>query len=58
MNEDTYNEMNQLHESGGAVATVDQLIQTLHDDKNYDRLFDALLLKKRLEMGAPVVRPT
>ncbi len=58
MNEDTYNEMNQLHESGGAVATVDQLIQTLRDDKNYDRLFDALLLKKRLEMGVPVVRPT
>ncbi len=58
MNEETYEELAQLHDSGGAAATVDQLIQSLRDDKNYDRLFDALLLKKRLEMGVPVVRPT
>lgn len=58
MNEQNYDQLRELSEAAGAEATVDQLLQTLRDEKNYDRLFDALLLKQRQKMGLPLARPT
>ncbi|WP_166819738.1 hypothetical protein [Thalassoroseus pseudoceratinae] len=44
--------------SDGPAAAIDSLIGHLREQKNYDRLFDALLLKKRNEMGMPLAMPT
>ncbi len=58
MSEPIYEQLAKTHETSGAEAAIDQLIATLRDEKNYDRLFDALLLKRRHEMDLPLVRPT
>lgn len=58
MNEPMYTKLQEVNQASGAEAAVDQLIQMLRDEKNYDRLFDALLLKRRIEMGVSLVRPT
>ena len=50
-----FEEIEQLHETAGAAAMIDRLIETLRSEKNYHRLFDALLLKVRFEMGLPLV---
>lgn len=42
----------------GTAAAVDELIVSLKAAKDYDRMFDALLLKRRVEMGLPTVQPT
>ena len=44
--------------SDGPAAAIDSLVRHLREQKNYDRLFDALLLKKRNEMGMPLAMPT
>lgn len=47
----------EIHRSHGATAAVDELIRALEADRDWHRLFDALLLKKKVEMGLPTVRP-
>lgn len=58
MSELTFETIEQCNQSQGAVAALDRLIETLQADKDYHKLFDALLIKKRFEMGVPLVRPT
>ena len=48
----------ELKSSAGPQAAIDHLIETLRTEKNFHRLFDAMLLKKKREMGLPVVNPT
>lgn len=58
MAEITFETIDQWTQNDGAAAAISQLIETLESDKDYHKLFDALLLKKRLEMGLSLVRPT
>ena len=48
----------ELKSSEGPQAAIDLLIKTLRDEKNYHRVFDALLMKKKNELGLPLLRPT
>ncbi len=58
MSEETFDELQQIQKSQGAAAAMDRLISVLRGEKNYHKLFDALLMKKRLELGLGLVRPT
>ncbi len=58
MNDSLFDELEALKNTDGAIAVVNGLIDVLEQRKDYHRLFDALLLKKRLEMGLPLPRPT
>jgi hypothetical protein len=58
MSEATFDELEKIHKSRGAAATIDHLINVLRADKRFHPLFDALLMKKRLELGLGLVRPT
>lgn len=42
----------------GPAAALDTLIQQMRQEKNFHRLFDAMMLKKKFEFGLPLVRPT
>lgn len=53
-----FQELQQLKDSSGAGAVIDRLIDTLRAKKDYHRLFDAQLLRKKQEMGLPLTRPT
>ena len=48
----------QIHRDRGAGPALDHLEQTLRNEKRYHQLFDVLLMKKRLELGLGLVRPT
>lgn len=58
MSEVTFDNLAALRKSKGAAATIEQLIATLAERKDFHRLFDSLLLQKRFEMGLPLVRVT
>ena len=58
MSETTFTLLDELKQSDGAVATIDRLIETLRAQKDFHKLFDALLLKKKFEMGLPLVSPS
>lgn len=51
-------ELDTIHREKGKAAALDHLIATLRRDRKYHQLFDALLMKKRLDMGLSLVRPT
>lgn len=48
-------ELQQTLTGQGPAAAIERLIATLRDRKDYGALFYALLLKKRQEMGVPLV---
>ncbi|MBI1314394.1 hypothetical protein GC176_24120 [bacterium] len=54
----TFDRIAELKNSDGPQAAIDFLIGTLREEKNYHKLFDALLLKKKQELDLPLVRPT
>lgn len=58
MTDAVFSELQDQFQSGGATAVFDRLIATLRERKEYHRLFDALCLKKKLELGAPLIKPT
>ena len=45
-------------ERGGPAAAAEALVAGLRERGEYDRLFDALLLRSRIELGVPTVKPT
>ena len=57
-NDATFQQLESLKQSQGAAATIDQLIETLRTRGEYHKLFDALLLKKKFELGLPLAQPT
>jgi hypothetical protein len=57
MSDSEFAKIDETHRSRGPSAAVDELISTLEAGRDWHRLFDALLLKKKLEMGLPVARP-
>jgi hypothetical protein len=48
----------ELKSAEGPQAAIDLLIETLHNEKNYHRVFDAMLMKKKAELGLPLLHPT
>lgn len=44
--------------ANGAAATIDRLIEHLTEEKQFDRLFDALCMKAKYQLGLSPVRPT
>ena len=57
MSEDLCNELEALA-ADGPQAVVERLIESLRANREYDRLFDALMIHRRLELGVSVARPT
>lgn len=58
MSSEQFAKLDELHDSSGAAATIDRLIESLREQQDYHRLFDALLMRTKFEMGAPLGRPT
>ncbi len=54
----TFQELDEALKREGPQAALERLISVLKQRKDYHRLFDALLLQARYEMGLPLVRPT
>jgi hypothetical protein len=57
MSDSEFAKIEEAGRSRGPAAAVDELVRTLETGRDWHRLFDALLLKKKLEMGLPVARP-
>ena len=55
---DTFTTLEELQQSDGGQAALAQLATLMADEKNYHRLFDVLLMQKKLELGLPLIRPT
>lgn len=53
-----YQSILQQLQSGGPAGLFEQLLQSLRDKKDFHRIFDARLLKKKQELGLPLNRPT
>ncbi len=58
MSESLFEQLKHIQETSGTESAIHQLIETLREEKNYDRLFEAALLKHRYEMGLPLAQPT
>lgn len=58
MSDPIFERLKHLQETSGTESAIHQLIETLKEQKNYDRLFEATLLKHRYEMGLPLAQPT
>src|SRR5439155_442893 len=58
MSDQTFDDLQKIHSSKGPAAAIDHLIGVLRDEKRFHQLFDSLLMKKRLELGLALVRPT
>lgn len=58
MPETSYDRLSTLQRSSGKASVVDHLIETFRQEKNHHKLFDALLLRKKLDMGLSLLRPT
>ena len=53
----TFEQLDELHRTPGAASAIERLIASLREAGEYRRLFDALLLKRRFEMGLPLAQP-
>ena len=58
MSELEFEELERIHQTRGPGPVIDRLIESLRSEQRYHALFDALLMKKRLELGLALVRPT
>jgi hypothetical protein len=58
MPEDFFASIEKVRQSSGPKAAIEELLRSLEDRGELHRLFDALLLKKKFEMGLPLARPT
>jgi hypothetical protein len=58
MGDDAFSTIAAVCQSRGPGAAIEDLIRELEARKDFHRLFDALLLKKKFEMGLPLTRPT
>ncbi len=58
MNDSEFAKIDEVNRARGPAAAVDELIRTFEAGHDWHRLFDALLLKKKLSMGVPTARPS
>tara|TARA_R110002095_G_scaffold159290_2_gene138085 strand:+ start:2620 stop:3801 length:1182 start_codon:yes stop_codon:yes gene_type:complete len=57
MSEDVFTALEELQQQS-PESVLERLIEELTAQKNYHRLFDALLMKKKQSMGLPLLQPT
>src|SRR5437867_1680259 len=55
-NDNSFDRLEQTLRDGGPEAAFDFLAQKFREEKNYPRLFEARLMKKRYELGLPVLQ--
>lgn len=55
MGENAFEQVEKAARSGGSPAAFEVLIKTLREGKNYPLLFEARLMKTRLELGLPLI---
>jgi hypothetical protein len=58
MSDSEFAKIDEANRSHGPAAAVDELVRTFEAGHDWHRLFDALLLKKKLAMGLPTARPS
>ncbi len=58
MAEDSFASIEKARQSSGPNAAIAELLRSLESRGELHRLFDAMLLKKKFEMGLPLSRPT
>ncbi|HVV99023.1 MAG TPA: hypothetical protein VHB77_01715, partial [Planctomycetaceae bacterium] len=51
-------QIDEIHRERGADAAIDRVVELLRSEQKYHQLFDALLLKKKHALGAPLTHPT
>ena len=56
MNHDVFDQVEQALRSGGSGAGFDFLLQSFREQKNYPMLFEAWLMKRRYELGLPLIQ--
>ncbi len=57
--DDSFIQLEHVLQSGGVDAAFDEVVDRFRRDKQYRRVFDARLMKKRLELNLPLVsQPT
>lgn len=52
-----YDELSQITQKGDSAAAFDKLAEVLKERKDYHRLFDARMLRRKFELGLPLSRP-
>jgi hypothetical protein len=57
MSDSEFAKIDEVLRTQGPAAAVSELVRTLEAGHDWHRLFDALLLQKKLEMGLPTARP-
>lgn len=58
MSDVTFTQLQEHSRQGGAAAVFQRLAETLREQREYHKLFDALCLQKKFELGSPLHRPT
>ena len=58
MSDETFSNLEQIQKSDGAEATLQKLCETLREQKEHHRLFDALLMQKKQDLGLSLLQPT
>src|SRR5689334_15908158 len=58
MDDETFATIEKLRQANGPAAALEELIRTLEARRDFHRLFEALLIKKRFDMGLNLARPT
>jgi hypothetical protein len=58
MAENEFATIEKIRQASGPAAAISELLRTLESRGELHRLFDAMLLKKKFEMGLPLTRPT
>ncbi len=53
-----FEQLTELATANNSTAALDALIAQMRSEKNFHRLFDAMMLKKKFELGLPLLRPT
>lgn len=57
MTENAFADIEAAHDTHGADAAIDRLIDRLREQKQYHKLFDARMLKRKHELGLSLSRP-
>ncbi|MDB5387956.1 MAG: hypothetical protein JWM11_3602 [Planctomycetaceae bacterium] len=55
---DVFSEFESIRNTQGSEAVLAKLAATFREQKQFHQLFDALLMQKKLALGAPLIRPT
>jgi hypothetical protein len=58
MSDSDFSKLDELHTSGGDEAVFDWLAEQFRERKEYHKLFDIRLVRKKRSLGVPVTRPT